>query len=886
LAFLTPLFQQAASRSSAEQDLPVEHDRKIQHGRWRDPRTWLREAYRATDRDPADAERYQAPAAISRRGAEVADLAIYHEVERLLTSVIGPDDERNANLLASFYADKALLCFAVHDSEAVFSAADTCIAIRERLVIKQKHREFAADLASAYMHKAIFCKWSGDHVAAQALYDKCISILDPLVEKDGRIDLTADLARAYMNKAVDLTEQGKVKPAIALFDKSIAALRSMGRHGNAEAMNDDLAHVFMNKAGALLHIGNAGGAAESYEMCINIRAPLVERGGRRDLENDLASAYLGRGVALNDLGNYEGAMKMFDQAIQIMERLVVINRNTTLATELARSYLGKANALRDLKNFESAELLYRKACDIWERLVVDEGQRNAANDLANVYMCMANAKRAAGDLRAALQLHEKCIGIRERLIATDENAEVDVDLAKAYMNKGNVLNELGGHTQALAAHDKCIAIYERMVHEQGREELEGLLAEAYANKAAPAKKLGDLQQATSLYEKSITIYERLTRDGRTDKLSELAWAQLSRASVLLASGNMGAEDVVRAREAFKLACRLAEETGQLRAIQLVEWSKQTLRAVLFEGISSATLEFCLPSGLKGCISCAAAIIDFSDVTKWLRCPPGHFWFVTPNVNMSPPPYGPRDEIVLDEVSAPAPQNRREAMEFVHVYIEGDGRGLFWRGDWMDSFHESYPLGPQDKKAWLQWVSTKGEYLDSVLERASREAARAARIKDTVQYGPFARYSLISASEIPRLTNHQSADHSYKLSELVGRSYRLTSGMRQTDYETAINVVAGNLHEQGCRIISTEQDRNAPCSIIAQSPSGSVGVKVVVTRAPDQPQYDQEDVRALREFCTRKADRCAIAPVGLMPGTKRSPEGDQEFYVRYEGLVSV
>lgn len=871
---------------SPAQNLPLAHDRRIQNGRWRDPRTWLREAYRATGRDPADAARYQVPDVASRRGAEVADLAIYDEVERLLTSAIGPNDDINANLLASFYADKALLSFAVHDAEAVFSAADKCVAIRERLVLEQKRHEFAADLASAYMHKSMFNKWSGDHLTSIELYDKCISLLERLFQQEQTLDLGADLARAYMNKACDLTTQGAVSQAIALFDKGIATLHSAKRSGKTVTLDDDLAHLLMNKAGALMNLGDACGAAKVYSECIGIRAPLVEVEGRQDLENDLADAYMGNGVALGRLNQAEDAMKMFDRAVQIRERLVLRNGNSALERALADSYVNKAEAHLHIQDIREAERLFFKACTIYERLVVHEGRHNAADGLANVYMCMANAKRTAGDLQAALLLHEKCIDIRERLIAKERRTEVEVDLAKSYMNKGNVLNDLGLHLKAMAAHDKCIAIRERIVYDQGREDLADILAVSYSNKAAPAKKLGDFQQAKALYDKAIAIYERLIREGRSDSLPRLAWARLSRSSVVLASGKMDQDEVVRARHAYELACQLAEELGNVEAEELVEWGKLALGAVLFEGGLAPSLDFSLPSGLKGCVSSSAAIIAFNNVTKWLRCPAGHFWFATPNISMSPPPYSPKDEIYVDEVSAPVPKSRKEAMEYVHVYVEDRDHGLFWRGDWMDSFPESYPMTSEDKSAWLKWVSAQGEYLDGILKCAAEQAARAARIKEVVQPGPVAYYSLITASEMPRRTVHQMADRMYKLSELIKRSYRLTSGMRQADYETAVNVVAGGLREQGYRLVYAERERSAPCSLIAESRSGSVGIKVVSSRAPDSPEYDKQEITALRKFCAQKTAHCAIAPVGLMLGTKRSPDGVAEFYVKYEGLVSV
>lgn len=206
---------------------------------------------------------------------------------------------------------------------------------------------------------------------------------------------------------------------------------------------------------------------------------------------------------------------------------------------------------------------------------------------------------------------------------------------------------------------------------------------------------------------------------------------------------------------------------------------------------------------------------------------------------------------------------------------------------MGSFHETYQLSTEDKRAWLQWVSMTGEFLDGVMKCATKEAARAAAISDVLEAAPVVRYSVVPSNEINAWRAvHQNADRIYKLSELMSRSYKVTSGMHQMDYEAAVNAVAAGLHDQGYEIVHAERDRNAPCSLIVQNPRESVGIKVTVVRTPDVPGYSDEDVIALRKSCARKADRCAVAPVGLMPGTRRSPEGHQEYYIKFEGLVSV
>jgi hypothetical protein len=253
--------------------------------------------------------------------------------------------------------------------------------------------------------------------------------------------------------------------------------------------------------------------------------------------------------------------------------------------------------------------------------------------------------------------------------------------------------------------------------------------------------------------------------------------------------------------------------------------------------------------------------------------------------MSPPPYRPKDQIVVEEISAPAPKSREEAMEFVQVYIEDEDGALYWRGDWMDTFHESYPLDDKDKKHWKEWLSKTGEFLDGMIGTASRQAIQASGLEEYLEPVPFVSYSVLSASDFPDQRSNILANHPYKLSELMCRSYKLTSGMRQMDYETAVDVVASGLVDQGYQIISIDHNRSAFCSLIAKSPTGSVGIKVTTTRAPDEPRYGKDDVRALRAYCSKKTNRFAIAPVGLIPGTKRSPDGHQEFYIKFNDLVN-
>ena len=686
-------YARAQHGSLPGQKLVNEHDRRIKNAQWRDPRLWLREAYRAVGRDPADAAHFQARRAVSRRGSSVGDLAIYFEVEQLLISVIGPDDELNGNLLASFYADKALLCFALDDANAALAAADRCIAIRECLVHTRKCWKFANDLASAYMHKAMFVRQMGDQDASLGLYDKCIAIQRRLVEEDGRIDLVADLARAYMNKACDLTARGDVRSALALFDRSIAALQMGTENGQASLVDDDLAHVYMNKAGALLRIGNARGAAEAYDACVRIRAPLVEREGRSDLANDLADALMGQALAANGLGETERAIEIYD----------------------------------------------------------------------------------------------RCIRIRKKLVESEGRHDLAADLAHAYVNKANAMCGLGPISEAAEVYDTAISIYAHLVE----------------------------------------------REGRTDLASSLENARMCKA-----------------------------RAGSGRTSDRVE----------------------LPSGL--CLRVSSnAIVDLTEHDDWFRCPGGHFWLRTPNLSMKSPPYTPEDEIVFDCMSAPVPTSRAEATEYVHVYVEHPSAGAYWRGDWMSDFHVSYELSRSDRAAWRAWVKQSGQFLDGVIALASKQADLAARKGEQPKAGEGIYGEGIVSQEVPKRDVGLNPVL-YSLSQRLNSSHRLPSAIQQLDYEMACEVVGSDVEKKGMRIVAAERDRSAPCSIVAEGPGKKVAVKVVVARAPHEVLLPEDQARVLKAFAREHGLTSAIAPVGLMTGAERRPDGQQGFYVKYEGLVEI
>jgi len=292
----------------------------------------------------------------------------------------------------------------------------------------------------------------------------------------------------------------------------------------------------------------------------------------------------------------------------------------------------------------------------------------------------------------------------------------------------------------------------------------------------------------------------------------------------------------------------------------------------------------LPSGLKAYLS-SLAVVDFQGRVDWFRCPKGHFWYLTPNLSVSPPPYRPQDEITLDFQSAPVPQNRDEAMHFVHVLLEDPEIGVFWRGDWLPDFHETYSLTKEDRNFWLGWIGQNDDFLDHVISSAREQSD--AILNVTGQYKNIPRDSMIGMRMPAFCLGKEVVDEKvffYPLSQLLEKSHRLPSSVQQLDYETAVSIVEQELRQLRFRITNSERDREADFSLIAEGEIGDIAVKVTTRRAPVELSFTKEDVARLKRL--PRAKRFFMAPVGLVPVAERSPDGHLGFHVKYEGLIEV
>lgn len=517
----------------------VQHDRRVGGIHWHDPLEWLREAYLAAGKEPGEADSYLPPAAFSRKGAGVAQLAIYEEAERAFEQAIASGHDEYRVRRAFLCWDKALVYMSIDDSTGAVQAHDRCISILERLVLREGQSALAQDLAGAYMHKANDIWHLGELRGAVKLHDRCISILEHMVDHEGRSDLASNLAKAFLNKASTVGDLGDWQMAVSLYDRCITIYETLiDREGNGGYANF-LAGAYMNKAIALIGLGDPRKAVVLYDRCIAIREQLVEREGRTELADDLAVAFLNKANAVKSMGDLRGAVGLYDSCIATYERLVDSESRSENAEYLAGAYTSKANALRDLGDLQGAVTLHDLCVSNLERLVNREGRSELASTLAAAYMNKGAALADLGDLSRAAELFGRCVAMLERLYERESSVEITKNLAIALSNKAATFSQLGDQHGAVALYDRCIAFLVPLVERDGRNELAIYLAGAYKNKANAVRILGDLRGAVELYDRCIGIYEPVVeREGWDGMAADQALAYMNKAICVKGLGDL------------------------------------------------------------------------------------------------------------------------------------------------------------------------------------------------------------------------------------------------------------------------------------------------------------------------------------------------------------
>lgn len=107
-----------------------------------------------------------------------------------------------------------------------------------------------------------------------------------------------------------------------------------------------------------------------------------------------------------------------------------------------------------------------------------------------------------------------------------------------------------------------------------------------------------------------------------------------------------------------------------------------------------------------------------------------------------------------------------------------------------------------------------------------------------------------------------------------------------DYNLALQTVAGQLEQEGYVILGGSNTPSEAYSLVLQRAGRLTAVKVVNARAPEEPTYHSDETKRLKEFAAQNGiGVCAIALVGLM-SAGLSPEGEEGFYTKFDGLKIV
>jgi tetratricopeptide (TPR) repeat protein len=560
---------------------PVAQDRWTPFGGHQaDPHDWLRKAFRAAGRDPAEAETLFAPRSGSRKAQAVADLAVYEEAVRIFDRLVTAGRTDLEPELAQLCFHKALVHRGAGDIPGALALYDRCTAICERVVTGQGRHDLANDLAGVYQSHAEMVGSLGDHCTAVTLYNRAITIREQLVEQGGRHELANDLAETYQGKAAAVADLGDSQAAVALHDRAIAIRERLVCQDGRRELANDLATAYMNKAGAASALGDHRAAVTLCDQALALYEWPSTREARRAMANDLARTYTSKALAVRDLGDHPAAVALHNQALALYQRLVHQEGRRELTDDFAGAYTSKAGAVADLGDLRAAVALYDQAIVLYERLVQQEGRRERGGDLARAYAGKARVLADLNDRRGSLALYDQAIAIQDRLVHEEGRRGRATDLARAYLGKASASAALGDRAAAMGLYDQVIAIYECLVHQEGRRERANDLATVYAKKANGLATVGDYAAALALYDRVIAMRERLVNhEGREALRGDLAKALAVHAYFLLKQGERERAKV-EAQDAVALLHAEIDRTGRADLQAVLSWAANAFGDVL------------------------------------------------------------------------------------------------------------------------------------------------------------------------------------------------------------------------------------------------------------------------------------------------------------------
>jgi serine/threonine protein kinase len=484
----------------------------------RSPRQWLTLAWRAAGRDATELEAILPPAASSRRGQAVADLAVHEETVRLLERLIQDGRLDLEPQLAALLVQKASVHASVHDWPGAFDLFERAANLWQQLIYGYRRQELTPNLVRTWLARASALRARGDNQAAIAECDRVIQLWQKLDNRRARQELREDLAAACLDKGLALRALGRAQEALGLYARSIELYEQLVARDDQEDLANELAQAYLSQAGVLNALGESRQALERCDDAIQIRRRLVQREGRQELRGDLARAYLHKASVHRFQENATGAIPLYEQALALFTHLVHQEGRDDLEPELARAYLSFANARRSLEEHTEASRLCGQALLILERLVYQEGRPELMPDLARAHLHRANALRAAGSLEEALPGCDRAIALYEWLVEGDEHRELANELARAWIARANADWALGQLAPARELYVRADELRRKLCAESAREDIVGDRARDRVSLAELLRHQGEHDLAVQELTAALVELEDLTRRTRRGDL--------------------------------------------------------------------------------------------------------------------------------------------------------------------------------------------------------------------------------------------------------------------------------------------------------------------------------------------------------------------------------
>ena len=422
----------------------VPHDRQGFAGaKWKEPREWLRKAYKSNGRDPNEADTFQISPAYSRKGAAIADLCIMKEAERQYMDALKVWDFHNAQEYAHLLQDISFIYEHVGDTPGSLETIGQSIGVMRHLVAVNEHPDLSDILAGALVNKAITLMALHQLLSAQELLEQSISIWRRLVEQEGRKEYTNHFAYALVNMANLTLQKGDLSAAVKWYDQGINLGRWVLEHEGHKKYADTLANALANNGVALRQLGNIDGAAKACEESVELFQRLIETEGRTDLEDRLAAVLMNQGMAMFMKDELYAADRLLRRSIKILTRLEHEYGRYDLSPQLANALSNLGTVLQNGGYLNEASIIFDQSVNIWTRLVEVDGHQELINNQAAVIFNKANTFRFMEKWEDALKAYDQCIATLSKMNENGGQINSVVLKAKATIMRADVLRGHG-----------------------------------------------------------------------------------------------------------------------------------------------------------------------------------------------------------------------------------------------------------------------------------------------------------------------------------------------------------------------------------------------------------------------------------------------------------